>query len=130
MNYQMIKAAINCFSQGYTVNGVARRLRIPVKRARQLRNIYWQQEMIAVAVEKQGHSEITQYYAEELERRRRDFVERFVKRMRSKASEEFSGPDDPRVWQRVARVLDYFPGAQQILVFPPGGKRVVSWTPA
>jgi hypothetical protein len=130
MSYQLIKTAINYFSQGYTVGGVAKRLGIPVKQARQLQNIYWQQEMIATAIEKQGHPEITEYYAEELQKRRRESVERFLKRMRSKVSEEFSGPNDPRVWQRVARVLDYFPSAQQILVFPPGGKRVVSWVPA
>jgi hypothetical protein len=128
MDYRMIKTAINCFSQGYTVDKVAKRLGIPVKRARQLQSIYWQQEMIAAAVEKQTHPEITEYYAQELQRERRAKVERVVKRMRSKITKEFTSPDDPRVWERVQIVLGYIPSANKILLFPPGGKRVVEWS--
>ncbi len=128
MNYQTIRSALQCFYQGYGVNSVAKRLRIPVKRARQLQHIYWQHEEISERAEIRNDPEITRYYTEELVHERCAIVDQFLEKMRSLITREFSSPDDRRVWQRVAIVLDYMPNAKQILVFPPGGVRVVNWT--
>ena len=128
MKYQTIRSALQCFYQGYSVNGVARRFRIPVKQARQLQHIYWQQEEIADRVVKRNDPEITRYYKEELAHERCATVERFLETMRSTINREFSSPDDRRVWQKVSVVLGFIPEVKQVLVFPPGGIRVVHWT--
>ncbi|OGY68029.1 MAG: hypothetical protein A3H63_01675 [Candidatus Harrisonbacteria bacterium RIFCSPLOWO2_02_FULL_45_10c] len=83
MHIKEIISGAHLFRQGYKLTTVARKLRLPLKAAKQLQRIYWQTEAIIELMESR---KITNIYFKEIEedeakRERQRIVESLLSRL-------------------------------------------------